>query len=117
HSFPTRRSSDLFAVVPTVTSAYANWDREDRAEDLRRLERGELVLEEGHETPASTVRDADLDEILEMPSESPWPIVLAACVAGIFAMLLVSHWLLAGAAALLAALSLVGWHSEEPAEA
>jgi cytochrome c oxidase subunit I+III len=106
-----------FAVVPTVTSAYANWDREDRAEDLRRLDRGELVLDEGHETPASTVRDAALDEILELPGESPWPIVLAACVTGVFAMLLVSHWLLAGGAALLAALSLAGWHSHEPAEA
>jgi cytochrome c oxidase subunit I+III len=106
-----------FAVVPTVTSAYANWDREDRAEDLRRLERGELVLDEGHETPASTVRDAAFDEILEMPGESPWPIVLAACMTGVFAMLLISHWLLAGAAAMLAALSLAAWHSQEPAEA
>src|SRR5205085_10824360 len=44
-----------FAVIPTVTSAYPNWDAEDRRADLARLERGELVLDEGHETPASTV--------------------------------------------------------------
>jgi hypothetical protein len=52
-----------------------------------------------------------------MPGESPWPIVLAACMTGVFAMLLISHWLLAGAAAMLAALSLAAWHSQEPAEA
>src|SRR5256885_7708775 len=43
-----------FPVIPTVTSAYPNWDAEDRQADLRRLERGELVLDKGHETAAST---------------------------------------------------------------
>jgi cytochrome c oxidase subunit I+III len=101
-----------FAVVPAVESAYPNWDRLEAAGPD-----GELVLDEGHETAASTVRDAWLDDILEMPSESPWPIVLAACVTGVFAMLLVSHYAIAGLFAALAALSLVGWHSREPAEA
>src|SRR5438132_847296 len=103
-----------FAVIPTVTSAYPNWDREDRVADARQLERGELVLAEGHETPASTVRDGLLDEVLEMPSESPWPLVLAICVAGIFSMLLVRHYVVAGIFAALALLSLVGWHWREP---
>ena len=55
------------------------WDREDRESDARRLDRGELMLERGHETPAITTLDAEPDEILEMPSDSPWPITLAAC--------------------------------------
>ena len=75
------------------------------------------MLENGHETPASTVRDGFLDEILDMPSGSWWPITLAACVTGIFSFLLVSHYVVAGLFALLAALALVGWHSREPAEA
>ena len=73
-SRPRRRHYN-FAVIPTVRSPYPNWDRTDSGYDLQR---GGLVLDTGHETPATDVRDGRLDEILAMPSESPWPIVLAA---------------------------------------
>jgi cytochrome c oxidase subunit I+III len=106
-----------FAVIPAVRSAYPNWDRADRADDQRRLEQGDLVLAEGHETPASTVRDGLFDEVLEMPSESPWPLVLAICVSLIFVMLLTTHYAVAGLFAILAALSLAAWHWPEPEEA
>src|ERR671929_1118042 len=106
-----------FAVIPTVTSPYPNWDRADRDEDARRLEAGELVLEEGHETPASTVRDGYLDEVLEMPSESWWPITLGLFVTLLFVMLLLSHFVIAGIFGALAVLALGGWHLQEPAEA
>jgi cytochrome c oxidase subunit I+III len=103
-----------YAVIPKVTSPYAMWDREDREEDARRLERGEGVLELGHETPSSTVLDAEADEILSMPAESPWPIALAAAVAGGFAMLLLAHYVTAAIFAGLAMLVLVAWHAGEP---
>jgi cytochrome c oxidase subunit I+III len=103
-----------FAVVPKVTSPYPNWDREDRAEDTRRLRAGTLVLEEGHETPASTVRDGYLDEVLEMPPESPWPLVVGVTTALIFTMLLLGHFVLACVAAGLTLLAVAGWHSREP---
>ncbi len=106
-----------FRVVPTVTSPYPNWDAEDRVQDRRRLERGDLVLEEGQETAASTVRDGYLDEVLEMPSESWWPLLLAICATAVFAFLLSGHYAIAGFCALAAALSLAGWHSTEPEEA
>jgi heme/copper-type cytochrome/quinol oxidase subunit 1 len=106
-----------FPVIPTVTSPYPNWDRADRRDDVARLERGVLVLEEGHETPASTVRDGYLDEVLDMPSESPWPITLAVCVLMVFVMLLTAHYLIAGVMGGLALLALAGWHSVEPEEA
>ena len=99
-----------------MTSPYPNWDRDDRYEDARRLEAGVLVLEEGHETPASTVRDGYLDDVLEMPSESAWPITLALCVTLVFVMLLTAHFVVAGIFGALAALALAGWHSQEPAE-
>jgi cytochrome c oxidase subunit I+III len=105
-----------FAVIPTVTSPYPNWDRADREEDARRLETGELVLEEGHETPASTVRDGYLDEVLEMPSESWWPIALGLLVTLVFVMLLLAHFMIAGIFGALAVLALGGWHLQEPAE-
>jgi len=105
-----------FPVIPEVTSPYPNWDPPDRERDRRRLERGQLVLDAGHETTASTVRDGLLDEILEMPSESWWPLVTAACITAIFAFLLTSHFAIAGIFALTAALAVVGWHWREPEE-
>jgi hypothetical protein len=75
------------------------------------------VLEEGHETPASTVRDGYLDEVLEMPSESWWPLALGFGVTLVFVMLLLAHFVIAGIFAALSVLALAGWHLQEPAEA
>jgi len=105
-----------FAVIPRVSSPYPVWDEADRAADRRRLEEGDLVLDHGHEMPASTVRDAELDEILHMPSESATPILVALPVAVTFAMLLTSHFAIALSFALLGALVLGAWHSKEPQE-
>jgi cytochrome c oxidase subunit I+III len=98
-----------FAVIPTVTSAYPNWD--DRGKP------GQMILDESHQTPASTVNDAELSEVLEMPEESPWPILVALPVTIAFAFLLTSHWLVAAGFLALAALALAGWHSREPEDA
>jgi cytochrome c oxidase subunit I len=103
-----------YAVIPKVTSAYAMWDRNDRAEDASRLHRGELVLEQGHETAGSTVLDANWDEVLRMPPSSWAPLALAAALAGIFVMLLLGHVLTASAFLALAAMVLLRWHSVEP---
>jgi cytochrome c oxidase subunit I+III len=103
-----------FAVIPTITSPYPNWDPVDRQADLARLEQGVLTLEQGHETQATTVRDGYLDEILEMPAESAWPIVLAAAVTIVFVMLLTTHFVVAGVFVGVAALVLAAWHAGEP---
>jgi cytochrome c oxidase subunit I+III len=105
-----------FPVIPTVTSAYPNWDAEDRQADLRRLERGELVLDKGHETPASTVVDAVPDEVLEMPGESPWPLAVAVCTGLLFSMVLTQHYAVAGVFAGFALLCVAAWHAKEPQE-
>jgi cytochrome c oxidase subunit 1/cytochrome c oxidase subunit I+III len=105
-----------FPVIPTVRSAYPNWDAEDREADVRRLERGELVLDEGHETPASTVVDAVPDEVLEMPAESPWPLAVAVCTGLLLIMLLTQHYAVAGVFAGLALLCVAAWHAKEPVE-
>ena len=93
------------------------WDVEDREEDLRRLESGVLTLEEGHETTATTVLDAELDEVLEMPSESWAPIALAAALAGLFALVLTEHYVAASGFLALSFLVLGAWHWKEPQEA
>jgi cytochrome c oxidase subunit I+III len=115
-SIPSPPPPYNYAVIPKVSSPYAMWDREDREEDARRLDRGEHVLQRGHETPATTLLDAEWDEILEMPSESPWPIVLAAAISAVFVMLLLGHWVTAGAFGGLAFLVLFAWLSTEPQE-
>jgi hypothetical protein len=103
-------------VIPVVRSAYPNWDREDREADAVRLRRGELVLDEGHETPASTVVDAVPDEVVEMPGESPWPLTVAVCTGVLFVMLLTRHYAVAGIFAAMALLALGAWHLQEPEE-
>jgi cytochrome c oxidase subunit I+III len=96
-----------FAVIPTVASPYPNWDPVEPA----------VALDDGHETLATTVRDGMPDEVLEMPAESGWPIVLAAVVSVGFVMLLTSHVVVAGMLAGVAALVLVAWHAHEPGQA
>ena len=103
-----------FAVIPKVSSAYASWDADDRETDARRLEEGELVLEQGHRTAGTTPIDGRLDEILSMPSESPWPVTLALVTTLGFALVLSNHLILAGAMAALSAAVLAAWHAGEP---
>jgi heme/copper-type cytochrome/quinol oxidase subunit 3 len=85
----------------------------DREEDLRRVERGELVLTEGHQTPATTVVDGDLDEVLDMPSDSPWPIALAGMLGIVTVFLLTGHWTTAVVFAGAAAAIVGAWHWTE----
>jgi heme/copper-type cytochrome/quinol oxidase subunit 1 len=116
-SIPSPPPPYNFAVIPTVTSPYPMWDPADRAEDERKLERGEMVLDKGHETPETSVLDANLDEVLEMPSHSPWPIVVALMMSGVFAMLLSGHLIAAYVFLGLLVLAVGAWHSVEPEEA
>ena len=106
-----------FPVIPAVSSAYANWDLEDRERDALRLAQGELVLDDGHEQPVTTPADGRPSEIVTMPHGSPWPLVLALCVALVFVALVVGTYTLAAAFVGLCALVLLAWHSHEPAEA
>jgi cytochrome c oxidase subunit I+III len=102
-----------FAVIPTVTTPYGMYDEEDRERDNQRLARGEGVLASGHKTPASTVQDGVLEEILEMPSHSWWPPVSALTLTGMFFMLLLAHFWIAAGFGALGLLALLAWHGEE----
>jgi cytochrome c oxidase subunit I+III len=116
-SIPSPPPHYNFSVVPTIRSPYPMWDPEDREEDVRKLQRGEMVLDEGHETPASTVLDANFDEVLDMPSDSPWPILVALMMSGVFAMLLSGHLVAMCVFLGLMVLVVAAWHGGEPQEA
>jgi cytochrome c oxidase subunit 1/cytochrome c oxidase subunit I+III len=116
-SLPSPPRSYNFPVIPKVTSPYPMWDAADREEDARKLTRGEMTLEHGHETPATSVLEGKLDDVLEMPSESWAPIGLAVAVSGIFVMLLLGHWIVAASFGALALAVLARWHLVEPQEA
>ncbi|MFL5948567.1 MAG: cbb3-type cytochrome c oxidase subunit I, partial [Gaiellaceae bacterium] len=105
-----------FPVIPKVTSAYPNWDPADRQEDRRKLADGVLVLDEGHEQVATSPVDGLFAEIVEMPHESPWPIILALTVSLVFAMLVLQKFGVAAVMAVLCVLTLLAWHSKEPQE-
>jgi cytochrome c oxidase subunit I+III len=105
-----------YAVIPKVSSAYPMWDPEDRQTDAVRLERGELVLEDGHLTPASTTLDATWEEVLDMPSESPWPFLAGAALLLVFFMLLGGHLFALWVSLGIFACTIVGWHMKEPQE-
>jgi cytochrome c oxidase subunit I+III len=106
-----------FPVIPKISSAYPNWDAEDREDDRRRLADGVLVLDAGNEQVEVTPVDARFSEVVHMPHESPWPIVLALCLSLVFVMLLLQHYGAAGLMGILCLLTLVAWHSREPEEA
>jgi hypothetical protein len=72
------------------------------------------VLPEGHETLESTVRDAYLSEVVELPHESGWPPVVAALLAVMFGLALTSHFVAAGVFAGLAGLAALAWLWKEP---
>jgi len=105
-----------YATIPTVSSAYPNWDDADRLHDRDNLEHGVRTLDLGHEQPATTPVEGDWDEIVEMPHDSPWPVLLAAAMTATAAMLLVGEFTFAAATAVLVVLALAGWHRHEPGE-
>ena len=75
-----------------------------------------LVLDEGHRQPTVTPVDGDLSEVVEMPHESPWPIVLALALSFVFAMLVLEKYGAAAIGGILCLVALAGWHWHEPRE-
>jgi heme/copper-type cytochrome/quinol oxidase subunit 1 len=102
-----------FAVIPTVKSPYPNWDASEPQTGLD-IATGRPGRASSHQTPASTVRDAIPTEMISMPSESPWPIVLAGTVTVLFVMLVTGHLLAGALLGALSAVILAAWHSQEP---
>jgi cytochrome c oxidase subunit I len=106
-----------FAVIPTVTSAYPNWDEDDRQLDAENLAAGRKVFPAGHETPSTTVNDGWLGEVVDMPSESACPVIVGLLMLLGFYLVLSSHYVVAAVAFGAILLPLAAWHAKEPEEA
>jgi hypothetical protein len=63
------------------------------------------------------VLDARWDEVIDMPSDSAWPILVALATAAIFAMLLLDHVVTAAVFCGLALCLIGAWTWREPHEA
>jgi cytochrome c oxidase subunit I len=94
-----------FAVIPKVSSAYANWDEPVAGP----------ALDEGHQQPTSSPVDGVPREVLQMPHDSPWPPVLAFALSLVFVFVLLHLYTVACFGVALVALALLGWHGEDKA--
>jgi cytochrome c oxidase subunit 1/cytochrome c oxidase subunit I+III len=72
------------------------------------LDRG-FVLDDGKETLATTIVDAEPDIILKMPDDSPWPFITALVLCALFTSLLVRSPVTTGIAGLAVLLSILAW--------
>jgi cytochrome c oxidase subunit I+III len=81
------------------------------------------VLDHGHQTFETSLLDAQEEKVLHMPGESQWPFVAAVGLLFFFFGMLVSHYYIAGAGAIVVAVGVIGWmwptgeeiHAGEPA--
>jgi cytochrome c oxidase subunit I len=97
-----------FAVIPTVASRHPLWEDNLGPADGSRLERG-LLLETGKEMIGTTALDAAPDMILEMPEDTPAPLLLTVGTAIMFVGMILLNWALAGIGLAIAAVALFIW--------
>jgi cytochrome c oxidase subunit I len=98
-----------FPVIPVVASRHPLWeDRLHEGSGRSSVERG-LVLDEGKETIATTVLDAEPDVILKMPDDSPMPFLTTVAMTAGFAGLLLHWWWLALGGGVATLLGLIVW--------
>jgi len=98
-----------FAVIPTIASRHPLWEERLGESHARSSLDVGPVLDQGKETLATTVIDAEPDAILEMPDDSPWPLALTVLLAVLFTGLLVHAWIIVGMGALACLAALLGW--------
>jgi cytochrome c oxidase subunit I len=98
-----------FPVIPVVASRHPLWeDRLHEGSGRSSVERG-LVLDDGKETIATTVLDAEPDVILKMPDDSPMPFLTTVAMTAGFAGLLLHWWWLALGGGVATLLGLIVW--------
>jgi cytochrome c oxidase subunit 1/cytochrome c oxidase subunit I+III len=108
-SIPSPPPPYNFALIPAVASRHPLWeDRLEEGSGRSMLDRG-FVLDDGKETLATTIIDAEPDIILKMPDDSPWPLITALVLCALFTGLLVRSPVTAVIAGLAVLLCILAW--------
>jgi cytochrome c oxidase subunit 1/cytochrome c oxidase subunit I+III len=108
-SVPSPVPAYNFAVIPVVASRHPLWEERLNESPERSSLNAGYLLNQGRETLATTVLDAEPDLILKMPGDSLAPLILALALGALFVGLIVHSAALTGAAALGTAVAILVW--------
>ena len=108
-SVPSPPPAYNFARIPVVASRHPLWEAQLKTVKSQSDLTSEIVLDDGRETPATSILDAEADAILRMPGDSLWPALLTVALTGVFFGLLFHVWWLTGVGALCGIGFLAGW--------
>ncbi|MGI8550863.1 MAG: cytochrome c oxidase subunit I [Dehalococcoidia bacterium] len=105
-----------FLSIPIVRSREPLWDQPELAEINRRLPEqpgATLVPDGARETVATTVFDADGADVIRMPEDSYWPLLLAfglfLLVVGVLPNVHFAQAFIIGIGAIITVIAIVGW--------
>jgi cytochrome c oxidase subunit I len=98
-----------FRRIPIVASRHPLWEDRLQHVSARSVLESPIVLDNGRETLATTVLDAEADSILRMPGDSLWPLLLSIALLVMFLGLLWHGWWIAGAAGAVSFLIIAFW--------
>jgi cytochrome c oxidase subunit 1/cytochrome c oxidase subunit I+III len=108
-SVPSPPQPYNFEVIPIIASRHPLWEDHLQEETGRSSLHLGYVLDDGRETLATSVLDAEPDAVLRMPGDSYAPLVLALGLSALFAGLLLHLWWLALAGAVVTAAAVPAW--------
>lgn len=108
-SVPSPPPAYNFARLPIVASRHPLWEERLDHVAARSTLATDIVLDDGRQTVATTVLDAEADAILRMPGDSLTPALLAGALLVVFFALLFTTWWLAAVAVLGSVIVLAVW--------
>ncbi len=97
-----------FASIPVVSSRHPLWDNPRLPEEIAAGRAGPLMAD-GHQTIGTSMLDAEEEEVLHMPGESPWPLVTAFGMLILFFGMLVAHYSIAIVGGVVTAAGIAAW--------
>ena len=107
-SIPSPPPPYNFTVIPTVESRHPLWEVELGEGARSRLDVGP-TLDTGRETLGTSALDAEPEQVLRMPEDSLWPLLLGLSLTVTAYGLLTGAWWMAAAGAALSAVAVTGW--------
>jgi len=107
-SIPSPPPPYNFTVIPTVESRHPLWEVELGEGARSRLDVGP-TLDTGRETLGTSALDAEPEQVLRMPEDSLWPLLLGLSLTVTAYGLLAGAWWMAAAGAALSAVAVTGW--------